>query len=105
MLGVKTVTDEIFTPLTESVNMLFCKGYIIFSVTDCGAENYHISAFFNGHLIFKPVFGINLTVENRILANIVGSKVIFPLRCGGIMENGAKHTLQKLGIIKQIHRC
>ena len=73
-------------------------------------HNYHISALLNGHLTFKLQFArraieaVDLTCNEGILTDVVGRKIILPsIGCGEFI-NGAKHTLDKLGVVVEVHR-
>ena len=107
MLRVSTEFDKIFRPIFKGFVVRRHKLGLFIRHGGAGFHNYHISAFLNRHLhIVKQlaagrIESVYLSRDDRVIAGIVGRKIVLPHIRGSELVYGAHHSADKLGSVKQ----
>ena len=101
VLGILTVLQEVLDPVGQGVPVGLGEGDVPLGDGGGGDHHQHIAALLHGHLHMDGVVAVDLAVDQGVPAAVVGSEVKGPGGALGVLEDGAGHALDQLGVVEQ----
>ena len=100
--GVVALLDQVGAPLLQGGPVGLGKGSVLLGGRGSGCGHQHVAALLHRHLpLGAGAVAVDLAVDDGVAARVVGGEVIEPDFGFRILENGAQHTLDQLGVVDE----